>query len=301
MLTGQELASKMAAQLKDTANFRIVSAYLTYPAIRWLHKHAENACVTIMGRFRPIDFLKGASNLSAVEAALDSGYEVYMLNTLHAKIYQLDDKSIFTGSANFTSKGLSLCSTPNQEVAVEIPCNFENIAFIDKLFRVATPINEDTFELMQQKLDVYLNESTHEDIENWGFDFIDNSNELFLSNLPICPPYIKCLEYKNNPELDFAKVFSSIGNLDSARKIFEKTKCYKWLCYNLETSFQEGIRFGELSKLLHDAIKDDPSPYRRQVKEIQVNLFEYIELLSFDKFELHQPGAKSQILKMKKW
>lgn len=299
LLSGQELADKMSAQLNDTTQIRIVSAYLTYPAIEWLQKHTKHNNVMILGRFRPIDFLSGASNIAAIEAALDSGYKIYMLENLHAKIYQLDQKSIFTGSVNFTSKGLSLCSTPNTEVAVELPCSNENEAYIDKLFRSSIIIDNNILERMKVRLDGYLGDSKETQFDKWDLEFQKVITDLFISDLPLCPPFEDCEHYHINGSLDFAKVSIALGDLTNASIIFKNTKCYQWLLANISSHYKEGIRFGELSKIIHDAIKDDPSPYRKKIKELQVNLLKYIELLATDTFEIHQPSSRSQVLKMK--
>lgn len=289
----------MSAQLKDTTHIRIVSAYLTHPAINWLQQYTKLNNIMILGRFRPIDFLSGASNISAIDSALDSGYKVYMLENLHAKIYQLDQKSIYTGSANFTSKGLSLCSTPNEEAAVELPYTLENNAYIDKLFRAAIFVDANILEQMKMKLDEYLTDSDEKKCDKWDIKFPKVITELFISDLPLCPPFDDCEQYKTNTSLDFAKVSLALGNLANASIIFKKTKCYQWLHDNVSSNYMDGIRFGELSKIIHDAIKDDPSPYRKKIKELQVNLLNYIELLASDVFEIHQPGARSQVLKFK--
>jgi len=299
LISGEELAEKMSAQLKDTAHIRIVSAYLTYPAIQWLQRYTTHTNIMILGRFRPIDFLSGASNISAIEAALDRGYKVYMLENLHAKIYQLDQKSIFAGSANFTSKGFSLCSTPNTEVAVELPNSIENQAYIDKLFRSAINVDDDMLMRMKIKLDDYLIDSKDASCDKWNIEIQKIITDLFISDLPLCAPFEDCELYQKNASLDFAKISLALGNLKAASIMFKETKCYQWLHASISSNYVEGIRFGELSKIIHDAIKDDPSPYRKKVKELQVNLLKYIELLASDVFEIHQPGARSQVLKMR--
>lgn len=299
LLTSRELTIKMAAQLKDTLRVRIVSAYMTFPAIRWLTEHVRHSNIKILGRFKPNDFLNGASDFTALETALQNGYEVYMLENLHSKIYELDEKTIFTGSANFTSRGFSLCSTPNEEVAIEVPYHAGNKAFIDKLFRNSVQLDPLLIELMKEKLEIFYSVPSIKNDDNWGNEFKSKHGELFLSNLPLCPPFDYCKQYKNEPELDFAIVTKSLNDLSLASCLFKKTRCYTWLYNKVSARINDGVRFGELSQLLHEAIRDDPSPYRMQVKEILANLLQFIQLLASDTFELSQPGARSQILKLK--
>jgi hypothetical protein len=300
LLSGEELAKKMSALLRETKQIRIVSAYITSPAIQWLEKYVTHSNIKILGRFNPQDFLSGASDIRALEMAIQHGYEIFMLDNLHAKIYELDKTTIFAGSANFTSKGLSLCSTPNSEVAVELRCSSENEAFIDKFFRDSITLNTEIIELMNKKLDEFLTGSDEKIVQDWGLDF--KYNELFLADLPLSPPYETCEHYKLNPNSDFAKVSKALSSsISSGRDVFKSTKCYKWLHCLILSDFKKGIRFGELSKILHDAIEDDPSPYRKQVKEVQVNLLLFIDLLASDTFEVIKLGPRSQVITLKNY
>ncbi|USD59488.1 NgoFVII family restriction endonuclease [Vibrio sp. SCSIO 43140] len=299
LFSGEELAKKMSALLRETEQIRIVSAYVTSPAIKWLNDNVQHSNVKIIGRFAPRDFLSGASNVQAIEMAIQHGYEVFMLENLHAKVYELDRTTIFSGSANLTSKGFGLCSTPNSEVAVELPCTPQNQAFIDKFFRDSLVIDSDLIKRMNKILDEHLIESNEgEDIPDWEFDV--KYTELFVVDLPLSPPYETCESYETNPDSDFALVYKAMTlSPSSGSAAFKRSKCYKWLYNVVFSEFRGEVRFGELAKLLHNAIADDPSPYRKQVKDIQVNLLLFLELFASDTFEIVKPGARSQVIRLK--
>ena len=56
--------------------------------------------------------------------------------------------------------------------------------------------------------------------------------------------------------------------------------------------------FGQISSLLHDELCDDPAPYRRDIKDIQANLYEYLKLYASDEIEVYVPGRRSQVLRL---
>ena len=62
------------------------------------------------------EYITGATDLNAIMALQDFGFEVRMLPFLHAKIYIIDNKTLMLGSANFTNRGLGLGKTQNREI-----------------------------------------------------------------------------------------------------------------------------------------------------------------------------------------
>ena len=87
------------------------------------------------------------------------------------------------------------------------------------------------------------------------------------------------------------------GNIDAAKNILKQTLAYKWLEPIVSKSGNRGINFGKVSPLLHDAIKDDPTPRRLEIKEYQENLYSFAEAID-DNIEVFRPNI-SQILRIK--
>ena len=78
---------------------------------------------------------------------------------------------------------------------------------------------------------------------------------------------------------------------------FRKSHVYIWIEKKLKQR-PEGIFFGDLSKLIHESLYDDPTPYRRQVKELQKNLYDYLKFLDYDNINIDVPHGHSERLKM---
>ena len=53
--------------------------------------------------------------------------------------------------------------------------------------------------------------------------------------------------------------------------------------------------FGRIKEKLHDVLYDDPKPYRREVKDLQQNLYTFIEGLKIDEIEITRPNYSQKI------
>lgn len=62
--------------------------------------------------------------------------------------------------------------------------------------------------------------------------------------------------------------------------------------------YSGGVNFGKVTSLLHEAINDDPTPRRREIKDYQENLYSFVHAID-DKIEVFRPNI-SQVLRIKK-
>ena len=60
--------------------------------------------------------------------------------------------------------------------------------------------------------------------------------------------------------------------------LIKNSKIYKWLLHILKKN-DNSLYFGKLSEIIHTAIKDDPKPYRKSVKELQNNLYSFLNII----------------------
>ena len=56
------------------------------------------------------------------------------------------------------------------------------------------------------------------------------------------------------------------------------------------------LNFGAVTKWLHNIVETVPTPKRREIKDIQINLYEFINELS-DNYVIEIPGKRSQVIK----
>ena len=302
LISSSELTIQLESLLPSCNDLTIISAFMTQPATSWLAQLIYNnkPKVQLVGRFTPIDFAKGASDLNALRDCIKSGYEVKALSNLHAKIYQIDHDTIFNGSANLTGKGLALVNNGNLESCSRINACEQSKAFINKIVESATELSINTLDKMQVFLEQLDDVNETELPAVWPEEILPQATELFVSDFPLGKPGVTLNEYQFNPSLPFAQIENAKDDFVLASTLFKQTKAYRWLKKQI-TENQSGrdLGFGQVSRLLHDGLSDDPAPYRQEIKDLQANLYLYLKLYASDEVEIYIPGKRSEVLKLK--
>ncbi|WP_191321738.1 phospholipase D-like domain-containing protein [Colwellia sp. C1TZA3] len=297
-MTSNELTASLEVEIPICQKLNIISAFVSKPAVIWLEKLVDNTSVCIVGRFSPKDFIDGASSIDAVRKCLLSGYVVKCLPNLHAKIYQIDDELIFTGSANMTGKGLALVNDGNLEACTKVTPSDNTKAFIQRIINVSLNITVAMLNKMQKIIDEFEKVDSVKVPDTWPEDIMPKIKDIFVSDFPLSKPGNNHELYEVNPSLEFAVIEANTSNFTYDQTLFKSSKAYCWLKKILiEHTGDRDLGFGQVSSLLHDALCDDPAPYRRDIKGIQSNLYEYLTLYAFDEVEVYVPGRRSQVLK----
>lgn len=302
LISSTELTLELESILPSSKRLTVVSAYVTQPAISWLSRLiSENAPeVVVVGRFIPIDFISGASSLDALRNCINNGYQVKALSNLHAKIYQIDNDTIFNGSANFTGKGLALVDDSNLESCNRMPACSKSRIFIEKIVNSAQELSSQIINDME----VYLNNISSLDAVDvpvtWPEEIISQSDSLFISDFPLGQPGEIVSEYTLNPSLTFSQIEKEKANFGLSSLIFKKSKAYKWIKNQIkENKNERDLGFGQISRLLHEVLSGEPAPSRYEIKDLQANLFAYIKIYAFDEVEIYVPGRRSEVLRLK--
>ena len=301
LISGEALTEALLQIVPKAKAINMISAFVTVPATNWLlETTSSNASVCIVGRFTPSDFLDGASSLDAIEDCLSKGVEVKALHNLHAKIYQIDETTIYTGSANMTGKGLALVDQINLEACTSVAPSPASLTFIENIIKNATPLDAEITSQMRDILEnIDCNLDTKTDLQ-WPEDLLTKCTKLFVSDFPLCSPGFTCDEYELNPSLEFAIVSHNFSDFTKAKRMFKKTNAYKWLLSTVKNNQTDrDLSFGQISKVLHQELCDDPAPYRSDIKQLQANLYEYVKVYAKDELEIYIPGRKSQVIRLR--
>lgn len=302
LISNTELTSQLESILPSCNELTIISAFITQPATRWLGQLISNnkPKVQLIGRFTPVDFANGASDLNALRDCINNGYQVKALVNLHAKIYQIDHDTIFNGSANLTGKGLALVNNGNLESCSRVNACEQSKAFINKIVESATDITLSMLDKMQRFLEQFDEADDAELPAVWPEEILPQTTELFVSDFPLSKPGEYCEVYDVNPSLEFAVIEKNKSDFDVAQALFKNSKAYCWLKATLiENKGSRDLGFGHISSLLHNVLCDDPAPYRRDIKGIQANIYGYLALYASNEIEIYVPGGRSQVLKIK--
>jgi len=76
---------------------------------------------------------------------------------------------------------------------------------------------------------------------------------------------------------------------------FKDTVFYRWLIKRLTDTPSHEVYFGELSAALHDALADDPKPYRQTVKGLLSNLLGWITVLEIAEVRIDAPRYSQRV------
>lgn len=142
----------------------------------------------ILTRFERKSFIEKASNLDALKLLIENGVQILALKDLHSKVYLIDYKTCFVGSANFTNKGLNI----NHELLLYFDDKDEVEKFNSYANELITSISDwlITIERIQNEQDIIegYKESQEEKekiVDSWGADLksknTDDENSIVLS------------------------------------------------------------------------------------------------------------------------
>ncbi len=294
LIDGKELKNKLVSLLSD-ANDSIVfiSAYMTETAIEWLQEHiSKDIAVQLVCRLQPSDIINGSTNISVLKTALNNGWSISCLSSLHAKIYMIDNVKIYVGSANFTSNGLNIYGHGNIEACCEVAANSENIAFIQKIISAATIINHDMLSKMQEYID---KQTVSTAIGDWPLEILVDNTNLWVKDMLWCNPITNMTDDEISHDLDILQLKKFSPDDDVFKNRVEHSKPIKWLIARLHEQENTELYFGYISQLLHDELQDDPSPYRKDIKSLVQNLIAYCEICLPHLVEVSRPNHSQRV------
>ena len=320
LLSGQLLNEKASREwLKDalknsSGEIQIISAYLKKSFFEKFLLNFNLSKVKFLVRWGLNDLLSGASDLDCYKIIKENNWSLSVNSNLHAKLYSIPPIGIMCGSSNATTRGLNLTNNlSNNEASTIVEINEHNSNFINNLFKSSKEIDD---VLYQKLLDVIQNSkhdfqksnfSWPEDIKNELDIPINKDTKLFVSECFLSSGE-KIIVTKQNidtdtPEENDLSLLGISHELLIANDLiafrFVETKIFRWLKYMLTENGGE-LRNGAVRSLIHDALAEDPKPYRSEVSKITNNIFSWIKLLGPESTGIicSIPGSHSQVLNL---
>lgn len=166
----------------------IISPYISYTTVnKLLDTYSSNdVSIKVITTFDRQNFMDGASSLKALKALVNFNVEVFALQKLHTKLYIIDRKVCFVGSANFTHSGLN----HNHELLIK----YEVSNQVDELYTYASylldavrnwTISLDKIELEEEEIQgmQMLDHKSAKSAIAWGaiIPDVNSTNERVLS------------------------------------------------------------------------------------------------------------------------
>lgn len=294
---------------KVTDELVVLSAFVTRPGFQWLLNRTNNDRFTgnLVVRWRPDDLRSGASSLEVYAVAKEAGWNVYICPDLHAKSILIDKAMVFVGSANLTGCGLSIVPGANRELGVMFEASSRDIAVFEAILSESTLVTDSIVE----KLKLFLDSCSEEEygfsgsrwpaeIERifekppaklWVADMLWASPVTLFRDVGICSLSTKeAVHDLRILGLEDVEIIDT----EILKKTFLSSRPWKWLFAQLSNAKNQELYFGALSSLLHQALLDDPSPYRKDVKCLLQNLFLWADFLDNKYVFIDVPRSKSQ-------
>lgn len=295
LIDGEQLKTSLEKDMRQcNEKITFVSAYITQTAIDWLAKNIfSNANVHLVCRLQPSDVINGATQISALMTALEKGWAVSCLHSLHAKIYAIDSQEIYVGSANLTSNGLKIYGKGNLEACSKVPANAENLRFIENIEKSASKLDTRTLRKMEECISKQ-EPSVH--LDKWPDGTLPQYEGIWVHDLFWFNPQKQ--SPKGNEKFHDLEIIG-IESLDSEnigiqQKVLN-SNYVQWLISKLQDQPELELYFGTLTKLLHDELKDDPTPYRKDVKTLVQNLLAYCQTFLPHIVEVSRPNHSQRI------
>jgi hypothetical protein len=273
---------------KETQPVSICSAYLKSRVVLNLVNATSSPHVRFLARWALMDLVSGSSDIVAYKILRDNGMSLYVSNLFHGKVYALPSSSILVGSANATSSGFGLIDQGNSEVCTLVTPAEHNLSLVDSLFVCAKLVTDELFEAIDEYVS-QISKSPSKDSLVWPDEIanllspqVDFSGFLLSDCLMTDGQdlLVKGISDSEEAWSDISLLACSPTHLgvNALAPFFRGLKIFHWIQHALSQNNRE-LYFGALTALLHEAMMEDPSPYRKTVKSILANLLSWIAIL----------------------
>jgi hypothetical protein len=261
----------------------------------------------VITRWRAEDLSSGVSDPEIFPELQKLGADLYINDLIHLKVFITSLNRAYVGSSNITLTGLGLAHTSNIEAGSINRLTRDDWEALFDIINTSRLVDEATYEVAQEYCDMNKKKSTPPPLE-----LPPNTNKKFLvSQLPSV----------DSPELLF-KNYSSI-KLDVLEKEDELRTIHDLNLFNIPAGLNqddfyrllingfianpfikaivdhiqelESISFGSLTAWLHNNCQDVPVPYRSEIKELVVILYNWMPLMCKE-ISVSIPGRHSQVL-----
>ena len=302
LLSSAEFSNNLIQALNNSENEVVVfSAFIKNHALEWLLKNTKTNNISIIVRWQKHDLNCNASDIHCYEICKKRGVPFGISLDLHGKVYSVDGH-IYVGSANLTSRGMALNSRHNIEFGVGFEASIADQSKISNLKNDVLWLNDEIFEQMKSEL-AAANDDTTIHRQQWSdkiTQLVSQSvQQLWVHELLFSTPEsLLSLDLDDAAHVhDFELLGLNIDDLtpEELKNRFGATRLCKWLKELLQSNGT--VSFGKLTAELHSAIIDDPTPYRRDVKDFIAVLYSWAKFIE-DDFEVSRP-RHSEIMSLR--
>ena len=288
----------------------VLSAYVKSVGIKWLQEQLQGKDLkcTIITRWTKGDLAQGSSDLECYDLAKEKNWNFKILNDLHAKVMLIDDEILFLGSPNLTGSGMSLIPVSNKEIGIKTKALDKDLQVINQLSEEAALVNDQIIEELKawQETLPKIEKPKIPDFPTMVKESLkEKFNKLWVHNFPWTDIRFLLKNY-DKKDTDIVHDLELFGVVNTnppeiekeIKENFLKSKIFNWLIARLTKSENQEIYFGSLSSIIHDSLLDDPTPYRKDVKKLQVNLYSFLKYYKPNNIIIDIPKTRSERIKL---
>lgn len=143
----------------------LVAPFIKAQSLEEVLEGVDVASLHVVTRWKPLEILRGVSDLEVYRIVRSLGGKVSLRQDLHAKYFRADAR-VFVGSANLTSRGLGWSPIPNLEFSVELDSTHPAcLEFETELLRRLVPVDDAYFRLQCEQIDAARSSFVPDQIE----------------------------------------------------------------------------------------------------------------------------------------
>lgn len=295
ILVSQKILDRIRDELSSSAeSFLLISAYCKLPLVQYFDSCITNTSIEkkLVVRFKAEDIAFGASDLEIYPYCRDNGWKLYFRLDLHAKTYVFDRLRCIIGSANATSNGMNVGGCGNYEMATACELAEKDVYALDLLLRGAVEMNDAIYTTMKEMVTDQNNTITSS--TQWPKEitemFRPDYSLLFAEDFPSCPHPANA----TNDDLLFLNR-SNEATMAEIAQAMRSAKCYLWLLNLIKEQDSQEMYYGAVTAALHNALLNDPKPYRKEVKQLLSNLLAWIDELEINELQIDRPNHSQRI------
>lgn len=294
LLGTEALRDHVAALLSEgPETLLVISAFTTGIGVEWLERRLRGYEVecNIVARWSANDLMAGASDVDACEATHAFGWRFHVLHDLHAKVMLIDDAHLVVGSANLTGAGMSLAPAANREFGIVATAAPEDIMAARGILADATEVTPAILSEVKDWLESHGGPARRPETrfpDALLDKFVGVPFHLYTAELPwVSAPTL--LGYLTEDAdavagdrwathdralLGLEARYATQETARSAlREAVRRSRFWRWLVRSVRGQPGCEAWHGKVTAMLHDALLDDPRPYRRDVKDLVSNLY----------------------------
>ena len=286
LINGAQASNWLIESLSKTdQSCDLCTAFLRSDALRALMpKDRSHFQGRVLVRWQLGDLQRGASDLDSYLTAKELGFNFFIRQDFHGKVFSVPNIGAVVGSANATLSGFGMKESANSEVCTLVPTLESNSIFINNLFDGAIEVNDDLFQEISKVIKNILPDS--DEYITWPTELLSklqttqSVSSFFTSECLVSIPEMNqnlmcCVkDEKDQKLLGLLDVSASRPTITT---VFKRLKEHRWLIEILTHADGE-LYFGSVASALHDALLDDPTVYRKDVKVLLQTLLSWYEL-----------------------